>query len=150
MRRTGVVALLLGLVGCGQEPQSPAQVFARSRLVDLTHDLSAETIFWPTEKPFALTVEFAGESPGGYYYAANRFCTAEHVTNMQTLSDVHNHSFGTNWGTLIAEGLPLKLLTRAVFVVDAKGIIQYVEYVPEVTNHPNYDAAVAALTAAAG
>ena len=65
---------------------------------------------------------------------------------MQTLSDVHNHSFGQNYGVLI-EGLPLPLLTRAVFVVDKNGVVTYAEYVPEVTNHPNYEAAAAAVKA---
>jgi thiol peroxidase len=65
---------------------------------------------------------------------------------MQTLSDVHNHSFGQNYGVLI-EGLPLALLSRAVFVVDRNGTITYAEYVPEVASHPNYDAALAALKA---
>ena len=68
---------------------------------------------------------------------------------MQTLSDVHNQSFGKNWGVLI-EGLPLPLLARAVFVVDKTGKVTYAEYVPEVTAEPNYDAALAALKAAAG
>ena len=66
---------------------------------------------------------------------------------MQTLSDVHNHSFGQAYGVLI-EGLPLPLLSRAVFVVDKNGTITYAEYVPEVTSHPNYDQAAAALKAA--
>jgi thiol peroxidase len=79
-------------------------------------------------------------------FAQKRFCTAENVSNMQTLSDVHNHSFGQNYGVLI-EGLPLPLLTRAVFVVDRNGTITYAEYVPEVTSHPNYDAALAAVKA---
>ncbi len=81
-------------------------------------------------------------------FAQKRFCTAENVTNMQTLSDVHNHSFGQNYGVLI-EGLPLALLSRAVFVVDKTGTITYVEYVPEVGAHPNYDAALAAIKAIA-
>jgi len=81
-------------------------------------------------------------------FAQARFCTAEKVTNMLNLSDVHDHSFGKNWGTLL-EGLPIPLLTRAVFVVDKTGKITYVEYVPEVTNHPDYDKALAALKAAA-
>ena len=80
-------------------------------------------------------------------FAQKRFCGAENVTNMQTLSDVHNHSFGQNYGVLI-EGLPLPLLSRAVFVVDKNGTITYAEYVPEVTSHPNYDQATAALKAA--
>jgi thiol peroxidase len=82
-------------------------------------------------------------------FAQGRFCSAENITNMQTLSDTHNHSFGQNYGVLI-EGLPLPLLSRSVFVVDKGGKITYVEHVPEVTTHPNYDNALAALKAAAG
>jgi thiol peroxidase len=81
-------------------------------------------------------------------FAQKRFCTAENVANMQTLSDVHDHSFGQNYGVLI-EGLPLPLLSRAVFVVDKNGTITYAEYVPEVASHPNYDAAIAAVKAIA-
>lgn len=77
-------------------------------------------------------------------FAQKRFCGAEGISNMQTLSDCHDHSFGKNYGVLL-EGLPLPLLTRAVFVVDAQGKVVYAEYVPEVTNHPNYEAAIAAL-----
>jgi thiol peroxidase len=82
-------------------------------------------------------------------FAQKRFCTAENISNAQTLSDVHNHSFGQNYGVLI-EGLPLPLLSRAVFVVDKNGTITYVEYVPEVTAHPNYEAALTAVKAVAG
>ncbi len=82
-------------------------------------------------------------------FAQKRFCTSESISNMQTLSDVHNHSFGEHYGTLI-EGLPLALLSRAVFVVDKNGTITYAEYVPEVASHPNYDAALAAVKAVAG
>jgi thiol peroxidase len=79
-------------------------------------------------------------------FAQGRFCTAEKIASMQNLSDVRNHSFGKAYGVLI-EGLPIPLLTRAVFVVDKNNKITYVEYVPEVTSHPNYDAALAALKA---
>ena len=82
-------------------------------------------------------------------FAQKRYCGAENISNMQTLSDVHNHSFGQNYGVLI-DGLLLPLLSRAVFVVGKDGKIAYVEYVPEVTEHPNYDAAVAAVKAVVG
>jgi thiol peroxidase len=82
-------------------------------------------------------------------FAQKRFCGSENITNIQTLSDVHNRSFGEQYGVLI-EGLPLPLLSRAVFVVDKGGKITYAEYVPEVTSEPKYDAALAALKAAAG
>jgi thiol peroxidase len=81
--------------------------------------------------------------------AQKRFCGAENVTNMQTLSDAHDGSFGKAYGVLI-EGLAVPLLSRAVFVVDAGGAIKYVEYVPEIATEPNYDAALAALKAACG
>jgi thiol peroxidase len=81
-------------------------------------------------------------------FAQKRFCTSENIGNMQTLSDVHNHSFGQNYGVLI-EGLPIPLFSRAVFVVDKGGKITYLEYVPEVTSHPNYDKALEAIKAVA-
>jgi thiol peroxidase len=80
-------------------------------------------------------------------FAMARFCGAEGVGNMQTLSDAHDHSFGKNYGVLI-EGLALPLLCRAVFVVDAGGTVRHAEYVADVVNEPNYDAALAALKAA--
>jgi thiol peroxidase len=79
-------------------------------------------------------------------FAQKRFCAAEGVANMQTLSDVHNHSFGEAYGVLI-EGLPLPLLSRAVFILDSAGSVKYAEYVPEVSSHPDYDKAIAALKA---
>jgi len=83
-------------------------------------------------------------------FAQKRFCTAENISDsMQTLSDTHDHSFGQNYGVLI-EGLPLPLLSRAVFVVDKGGKITYAEYVPEVTSHPNYEKALAAIKSAVG
>jgi thiol peroxidase len=82
-------------------------------------------------------------------FAQKRFCTAENISNMQTLSDTHNHSFGKNYGVLI-EGLPFPLLARAVFVVGKDGKITYCEYVSEVPAHPNYDNALNAIKAVVG
>ncbi|MBI1830982.1 MAG: thiol peroxidase [Planctomycetes bacterium] len=80
-------------------------------------------------------------------FAQKRFCTAEMVSNVQTLSDTRNQSFGKNYGVLL-QGLPLPLLARAIFVVDKNNKITYCEYVSEVTNHPDYEKAIAALKAA--
>jgi len=77
-------------------------------------------------------------------FAQKRFCDVEKIVNMHNLSDVHNHSFGKHYGVLL-EGLPLPLLARAIFVVDKHNKITYCEYVPEVTNEPDYDKALAAL-----
>ncbi|MEZ6141771.1 MAG: redoxin family protein [Zavarzinella sp.] len=82
------------------------------------------------------------------YRSHKRFCTEANITNMQTLSDATNHSFGTSYGVLL-EGLAIPLLARAVFVVDKSNKVTYVEYVSEVTSEPDYAPAVAALKAAA-
>jgi len=82
-------------------------------------------------------------------FSQKRLSSTENIKSMQTLSDVHNHSFGTGYGVLL-EGLPLALLARSVFVVDHAGTVTYVEYVPEVTSEPNYAAALEALKQTAG
>ncbi len=78
-------------------------------------------------------------------FAQARWCGAAGVENVVTLSDHRDASFGQNYGVLI-EGL--RLHARAIFVVDADNTITYVEYVPEVSSEPNYDAALAAAQAA--
>ena len=75
-------------------------------------------------------------------FAMNRFCGAEGITNIKSASDYQDRNFGQNYGTLIEE---LKILTRAIFVLDANGSVTHAEYVPEVTSEPDYDAALAAL-----
>ncbi|WP_062233822.1 thiol peroxidase [Fictibacillus sp. FJAT-27399] len=78
-------------------------------------------------------------------FAQKRWCAAAGVENVQTLSDHRDLSFGQAYGVAIEE---LRLLARAVFVVDSSDKVTYVEYVDEVTNHPNYEAAIEAAKAA--
>jgi len=70
-------------------------------------------------------------------FAQKRWCGAADVKNVQTLSDYRDASFGKAYGVLIKE---LHLLARAVFVVDKKNIVRYVQIVSELTNEPDYDA----------
>lgn len=74
-------------------------------------------------------------------FAQKRWCGAAGIERVKTVSDHREASFGKAYGTLIQE---LRLLTRALFLVDRNGTLRYVEYVPEVTSHPNYEAALAA------
>jgi len=74
-------------------------------------------------------------------FAQARFCGAESI-EMRTASDYQTHQFGTDFGVTIAQ---LKLLTRAVFVLDPNGTVAYKEIVPEVTEEPDYAAALASL-----
>ncbi|MFS0822404.1 thiol peroxidase [Bacillus sp. 1P02SD] len=78
-------------------------------------------------------------------FAQKRWCGANGIENVQTLSDHRDLSFGEAYGVAIQE---LRLLTRAVFVVDSSDTVTYVEYVSEATNHPNYEAALEAAKAA--
>jgi thiol peroxidase len=75
-------------------------------------------------------------------FAMNRFCGAEEIKNMRVGSDYQTGEFGNKFGLTIDE---LKLLARAVLVIDAKGNVVYAETVPEVASEPNYQAAISAL-----
>jgi thiol peroxidase len=74
--------------------------------------------------------------------AQQNWCSNAGIEVMQMLSDYRTMSFGTAYGTYIKE---LRLEQRAVFIVDRDGTIRYVEYVPEISQHPDYDGALAAL-----
>ena len=74
-------------------------------------------------------------------FAQSRWCGAAGVDQVTTLSDHREVSFGTGYGLLIKE---LRLLTRALLVIDRQGIIQYIQIVSELTNEPNYDEALEA------
>lgn len=76
-------------------------------------------------------------------FAIDRFCTAAGIERVQALSDHRYASFGENYGVLIKE---LRLLARAVFVIGKDDIIRYVEIVPEITDHPNYEKALEATS----
>ena len=75
-------------------------------------------------------------------FAMNRFCGAESIKSMRSGSDYMDRNFGQQWGLLIDEQ---KILARAVYVLDAKGIVRYAQLVKEVASEPEYDAAIAAL-----
>jgi len=75
-------------------------------------------------------------------FTLNRFKETERLKHLMGLSDYLDQSFGRAFGVVIEEPL---ILARAVFVVDAAGVVQYEEVVPEITNEPDYAAAMAAL-----
>jgi thiol peroxidase len=75
-------------------------------------------------------------------FAQARWCGTAEVKNLRTLSDHRSLSFGEAYGTWIKE---LRLLSRAVFLVDENDTVRYVEYVREIGEHPNYDAVIDAV-----
>ncbi|MCM2263848.1 MAG: thiol peroxidase [Desulfuromonadales bacterium] len=77
-------------------------------------------------------------------FAQKRWCGNAGIDRVQTLSDYQERSFALNYGLLIKE---LKLMARAVLVIDVKDRVSYLQLVPEVTNEPDYAAALAAVRA---
>jgi len=72
-------------------------------------------------------------------FAITRFCTSAGIDKVKALSDHRDASFGAAYGVLIKE---LRLLARAIFIIDTNDVIQYTEIVPDITNHPDYDKAL--------
>ncbi|MEI9973025.1 MAG: thiol peroxidase [Ignavibacteriota bacterium] len=78
-------------------------------------------------------------------FAQKRWCGAFGVDNVKMLSDHIDGSFGSNYGTLIKE---LRIESRAIFVLDPENKIRHAEYVKEVADHPDYEAALSAARSA--
>lgn len=75
-------------------------------------------------------------------FAQKRFCAAGGIDNVKTYSDHRNASFGINYGALIKE---MRLLARAIFIIDKNDTVRYAEYVKEIGSHPDYAAALKVL-----
>ena len=75
-------------------------------------------------------------------FAIERFCASERIEKAIPLSDHRDASFGNSYGVLIKN---LRLLARAIFVIDRDDMIRYIEIVPQLTNHPDYEKALEAV-----
>ena len=116
MHRLASLALLLALA-CRAEQRPPRPTSGQDLLtsgtwVDLSHDFSSETIYWPTATPFRLEIVSAQHTPGGFYYAANDFSTSEHGG---THLDAPIHFAEGKWTT---DQVPLDRLVGPAVVVD--------------------------------
>lgn len=109
----GAIGLCAALASSCRPLDAPVGLPA-GRLVDLTHAFDARTVFWPTEHGFSLEARAAGDTPGGYWYAANAFSTAEHGG---THLDAPYH-FDRAGDT--AERIPLEKLVGEAVVVDVR------------------------------
>lgn len=118
-----LVVALLPVAGCAAAPPAGPDLDA-ARIVDLTHAYDEDTIYWPTDtRGFRLEVLARGETEGGWFYAANAFCTAEHGgTHLDAPS--HFHEDGQS-----VEAIPLERLIGSAVVIDIA---------PEADADPNY------------
>jgi thioredoxin-dependent peroxiredoxin len=78
-------------------------------------------------------------------FAMGRFCTTEGINNLVSLSGFRDSSFGKTYGVDLTDGPLAGLYARSVVVIDEKGKVKYTELVPEITQEPDYDSALAAL-----
>src|SRR5688572_30882116 len=130
-----VLIALLSVVGCASPAPQPASTTtspSAPRYVDLTHDLSAESIFWPTGPGFRLDSVANGVTGGGFYYASNNYSGSEHGG---THLDSPVHFAQGRWTT---DQIPLDRLIGAAVVVDVSAAS---------AANPDYQVAVADLTA---
>lgn len=78
-------------------------------------------------------------------FAAGRFCSAEGIDKLTVASDFRNKDFANAYGVLLGGSVLAGVTCRAIFAVNEEGVVTYKEIVPEVTEEPNYDAAIAAV-----
>jgi len=78
-------------------------------------------------------------------FAGGRFCSTEGIENLTVASDFRNKDFANKYGVLIADGPLAGVTCRAIFAIDENGTVTYKEIVPEITEEPNYDSALAAV-----
>ncbi len=78
-------------------------------------------------------------------FGQKRWCGAEGVDKVHTLSDHRTGEFGKSYGVMIKGGPLDRCHARAIFVVGSDDVIKYVEYCPEISQHPNYDGVLAAV-----
>jgi kynurenine formamidase len=78
MVRILLLVPMLALAACSRAAPAAPPAFPSGPIVDLSHAYGEDTVFWPTAERFKLQVVAEGDTPGGYYYAANNFTTAEH------------------------------------------------------------------------
>jgi kynurenine formamidase len=117
MIRTSAHALIAGTALSAVAAFGPARAGAADTWIDLTHDLSAESVFWPTAAPFQLRTEAEGMTEGGYYYSAYSFSAAEHGG---THIDAPVHfAKGAN----SVDVIPLEQLIGDAVVVDVSGAV---------------------------
>lgn len=104
-----------------------------SRLQLKKFDLSMRDFFG-----LAIGIQISSDLP----FTINRVFANEEINSLIGCSDYYDRNFGESYGVLVEEPA---ILTRAVFVIDQLGVVQYVEVVPEVTYEPDYEAALSVL-----
>lgn len=136
------------LQSSGLEDVTLAQSAGKTRIIATIPSLDTSVCHAETKRfndevanlPNAVVLVVSTDLPFGQ----KRWCGAEGVDKVTTLSDHRTAKFGKDYGVLIDGGKLDRCLARAIFVVDPQGTLKHVEYVSEISTHPNYDAVLAA------
>lgn len=136
------------LQSSGLEDVTLAQSEGKTRIIATIPSLDTSVCHAETKRfndevanlPNAVVLVVSTDLPFGQ----KRWCGAEGVDKVTTLSDHRTAKFGKDYGVLIEGGKLDRCLARAIFVVDPQGTLKHVEYVSEISTHPNYDAVLAA------
>ena len=147
--KAGDAAPDFNVVDSGLKPVTLADTAGHVRLVSVVPSLDTPVCDAQTKR----FNEAAASLPGidiltvsmDLPFAQKRWCGAFAVDKVKMLSDQKDASFGSNYGTLIKE---LRIESRAIFVIDRNNRVSYAEYVKEVADHPNYEAALEAARSA--
>jgi thioredoxin-dependent peroxiredoxin len=102
-----------------------------------TRKFNAELSSLPNTKVLCVSADLP--------FASGRFCTTEGLANVIPLSVFRHPEFGTDYGVLITDGALKGVLSRAIVVIDEKGMVKYTEQVPEIAQEPDYAKAIAAV-----
>lgn len=136
------------LQSSGLEDVTLAESAGKTRIIATIPSLDTSVCHAETKRfndeianlPNAVVLVVSTDLPFGQ----KRWCGAEGCDKVTTLSDHRTTQFGKDYGVLIDGGKLDRCLARAIFVVDPQGTLKHVEYVSEISTHPNYDAVLAA------
>ena len=125
--------MILFSFGCTHQNNS---LFTKGKWIDLTHDFSEETIYWPTAEGFRLTTDYEGVTEKGYYYSAYSYCSAEHGG---THLDAPIHFYE---GRNTVDEIPVSQLIGEAIVVDvSENALPNSDYEVSVEDFENWEAA---------
>ena len=138
-------------IDSGMKPVHLADTGLKTRIFSVVPSLDTPVCDMQTKR----FNDAAAKMPGVTFYsvsmdlpfAQNRWCSSFGVDHVKMLSDHKHASFGEHYGTLIKDW---RIESRAIFVVDADNVIRYVQYVPEVAEHPDYEKVIAKAKELAG
>ena len=137
------------LVAGDLSDKSLADYAGKKKLLNIVPSLDTPTCATSTKKfnqamagkGDAVALVISADLP----FASGRFCDAEGIKNVINLSMMRSRNFGKDYGVLIEDGPLAGITARAVVVLDADNKVVYTQLVPEITEEPDYDAALAAL-----